>query len=382
VVVPANPSASDPNTGRVIAGRFTLAERLGDGASGTVYRAIQAPMNREVAVKLLRAERAVDADARARFLREAKTMSRLSSPHTVRVLDFGEAEQGELFIAMEWLQGESLSDRLRRKGRFDVDAAFDVIRQALRSLGEAHAKGVIHRDLKPDNLFFARAPSEDPGEELVKVLDFGVAKLLETGAGPPTDLAQTLSGTVLGTPCYMSPEQALGRPLDARSDFYSLGVIAYELLTGRPPFIDETNVLVMARHVRSAPPPFRSVAPDAEVGPAIEEALLRILSKDPEKRPASAAAMTTLLDQAQASPRVVSGVRPALPPRWRAALRTALGPGAPPRAASRRAGRSSRTDKTLKTRAVAPRSWEAIAILVLAVVMTAAAVWMWTRGAP
>jgi serine/threonine-protein kinase len=375
VAVSANLPASDPNLGRVIAGRFTLVERLGDGASGSVYRATQAPRHLDVAVKILRADRAVDADARARFLREAQTMSRLSSPHTVRVLDFGEAEHGELFIAMERLVGESLAERLRRRGRFDVDATFDVIRQALRSLAEAHAKGVIHRDLKPANLFFASAASGDPAEEVVKVLDFGVAKWLE--AGPSKDLLRTLSGTVLGTPCYMSPEQALGRPLDARSDFYSLGVIAYELLVGQPPFIDETNLLVMAHHVRTAPPPLRRVAPGADLSATVEATILRFLSKDPAARPESAEAMEAMLDHALASQRrAISGVRPALAPRWRAALGAAFGPDAP------RATASNRTDETVRTRAVASRHRETVAIVMFALLITAIAFWMWTRGAP
>jgi serine/threonine protein kinase len=363
--------ASDTGVGRVIAGRFTLAEQLGCGSMGAVYRAVEAPMNRDVALKILRADRAIDANARARFLREATTMSRLSSPHTVRVLDFGEAGAGGLFIAMELLRGESLAARLRRVGRFDVDTAFTAIRQVLRSLDEAHAKGVIHRDLKPANLFFAQTPG-DPGEELIKVLDFGVAKLMEKES--PAPLGQTLAGTVLGTPCYMSPEQALGRPIDARSDLYSLGVIAYELLTGRPPFVDETNVMVMARHVRAAPPPMRRVAPDASVGAEVEAALMSVLSKNPAQRPPTAMAMMSLLDRAQATQRgVVSGVRPALAARWRTAFAAAMDPAAPDAS-------SSRTDDTVRTRAVASGSREAMTAIVLAVVITGAALWMWTGG--
>jgi serine/threonine-protein kinase len=356
----------------VIAGRFALCERLGSGSTGAVYRAFDRSNEREVALKLLRADRAIDAAARARFLREATTMSRLSSPHTVRVLDCGEAEGGELFIAMELLRGESLADRLRRVGRLDVDTAFCAVRQALRSLAEAHEKGVIHRDLKPANLFFAEAGG-DPPEEVVKILDFGIAKLLEPG--PSSNIAQTLAGTVLGTPCYMSPEQALGRPLDARSDLYSLGVITYELLAGRPPFIDETNMLVMARHVRMAPPPLHQVAPDIVVGPEVEAALMTVLAKDPGKRPPSAAAMIALLDGAQASQRgIISGVRPALGRRWRSALANALGSAAPAFDAT------SRTADTVRTRPVQPARREALVALALGLTATAVALWMWTSG--
>ena len=189
--------ASESGAGRVVAGRFTLVELLGTGSMGAVYRAVEAPMGREVALKILHADRAIDGNARARFLREATTMSRLSSPHTVRVLDFGEAEGGGLFIAMELLHGESLAARLRRLGRFDVESAFGAIRQVLKSLAEAHAKGIIHRDLKPANLFFAQTPGA-PGDEIIKVLDFGVAKLTEKEGSAA--FGQTLAGTVLGTP--------------------------------------------------------------------------------------------------------------------------------------------------------------------------------------
>ena len=238
-------------------------------------------------------------------------------------------------------------------------------------MAEAHAKGIIHRDLKPANLFFAQTPGE-PGDEIIKVLDFGVAKLMEKEGSAA--FGQTLAGTVLGTPCYMSPEQALGRPVDARSDLYSLGVIAYELLTGRPPFIDETNMLVMARHVRAAPPPFRRVAPQASVGAEVEAALMSVLAKEPESRPASAEAMIALLDHAQATQGgTVSGVRPALTARWRAAFVAAL-------ASNESVAPVSRTDETVRTRAVASGRREALTAVAIAVMITFSALWMWTGG--
>jgi serine/threonine-protein kinase len=305
----------------VLSGRFTLIERLGSGAMGLVYRARQAPMDRDVAVKILRADRAIDDEARARFLREAQALSLLSSPHTVTVLDFGQSDSGEFFIAMELLEGESLEARLRREGRFEVEAALGTARQALRSLAEAHAKGIVHRDLKPANLFFAKSGTQAaPGDEIVKVLDFGVAKLLEPPGGD-VDLAQTQAGVVVGTPCYMSPEQAQGKALDPRSDLYAMGIILFELLTGRPPFTDETNVLVMARHVKTAPPAMSEVAPTAHIPAEIEEAVFCALAKDPRRRPASADAMIAQLTSAEERSRsVVSGVRPILVSRWRTAL--------------------------------------------------------------
>jgi serine/threonine-protein kinase len=368
-------SAGDLGPGSLFAGRFTLLEALGSGSMGTVYRAADFVSKCDVALKVLRADRAIDGGARARFLREATTTSRLSSPHTVRVLDFGEDDHGRLFIAMELLRGESLADRLRRVGRLSVDATFDVLRQALRSLAEAHEKGIVHRDLKPANLFLAEnvGPSRNPRETL-KVLDFGVAKLLEPdGSG---QALHTLAGTVLGTPCYMSPEQALGRPLDARSDLYSLGVIAYELLTGRPPFVDATNLLVMARHVRMAPPPLRHVAPDLAISATVEAALMRVLAKNPSKRPSSASAMIALLDRAQgAAATTISGVRPAVAAR----LRSVLGPTV-------QSPELARAAATIHTRALVQGATfgavhrETIAAVALAIGITAAALWMWTTS--
>jgi serine/threonine-protein kinase len=296
--------------GRLVGGRFAIVERLGGGSMGVVYRAEVAGGN-DVAVKILRRDRALDDNARARFLREAMALSVLNSPHAVAVFDFGQVDTGEPFIVMEMLEGESLAMRLRRVGRFDLDAAIDATTQALRALSEAHRKGIVHRDVKPDNLFFARTAPGSGRTEIIKILDFGVAKLIEQ-ASAATDPRLTLAGTVIGTPCYMSPEQAQGRMLDSRSDLYSLAVVLYELLTGRPPFIDDTNILVMARHIKAEPPSIRDVAPEAVVPPELETVLMRALAKDPARRPATAEAMIADLQRAQEARRSgPSRVRPA-----------------------------------------------------------------------
>ena len=299
-MVPADALAAgdgDPFLGRLVAGRFVVLRRLGAGSMGTVYRARQETVARDVALKILRSDRALDALARQRFVREAKAMSLLASPHTVTVFDFGEmadppgeADLGDggvsLFLAMELLDGESLGDRLKRIGRFPWTEAVAVVRQALLSLAEAHEKGVIHRDLKPDNLFHARAPN---GGEIVKVLDFGIAKVL-TDKTPMVDQLETQAGTVFGTPRYMSPEQAQGRALDARSDLYSLDVILYQMLVGRAPFVDDDAVVVMARHIKQKPVPPHEVAKDASLPPAVSDLVMRVLAKDPAARPPSATA--------------------------------------------------------------------------------------------
>ena len=272
---------------------------------GTVYRARQEPIGREVALKVLRADRSFDALSKARFVREARAMSLLTSPHTATVFDFGEIpsnanEAGDsthasLYLAMELLQGESVGARLKRQGRMGVDEAVTVARHALASLAEAHEKGIIHRDLKPDNLLLTRAVSSEHGE-VCKVLDFGIAKIKsEHGA---VNALKTQAGTVFGTPRYMSPEQAQGKPLDERSDLYALGVVLYHMLVGRPPFLDDDAIVVMARHIRTQPMPPAQANPNAKIGAALSHVVMCALAKRASDRPRGAAEFVALLDAA------------------------------------------------------------------------------------
>ncbi|MBX3181824.1 MAG: serine/threonine protein kinase [Polyangiaceae bacterium] len=317
-------SGDDPMLGRTVAGRFVVLGKLGTGAMGAVYRARQEAVGRDVALKIVRPDKVYDPDSRARFEREARAMSALSSPHTVTAFDFGPAEDGAWYLAMELLDGETLGARLRR-GPLPTAEALSLAREALASLAEAHGKGIIHRDLKPDNLFLARTAT---GAVVCKVLDFGIAKLIHDEV--EVDQLETQAGTVFGTPRYMSPEQAQGKPLDARSDLYSLGVILYHALAGRAPFIDDDAVVVMARHITEPVPPLREVAlPQGGAGnqgsagsripTRVAQVVMRALEKDPALRYHSAEELAAALEQAsEASSGSASGPHEA---SWVASLK-------------------------------------------------------------
>ena len=283
----------DPFLGLTVSKRFVILELLGAGSMATVYRARHEAMARDIALKVLRSDRLVDVHAAGRFQREAQAMSLLTSPHTATVFDFGEIRvdadptgtiNGSLFLAMELLEGESLGTRLKREGRINVADAVRFARYALHSLAEAHEKGVIHRDLKPDNLVIVASPTGEG--ELCKVLDFGIAKVLRASDG--VDALETQAGTVFGTPRYMSPEQAQGKPLDQRSDLYSLGVILYHMLAGQAPYTDRDAVVVMAHHIKTPPKPLAVVSPDLKLPPGLEALVMRSLSKEPSQRPQTA----------------------------------------------------------------------------------------------
>lgn len=284
---------NDPMVGRTVAGRFVIQGRIGSGGMGTVYKAVQTGLNRPVALKLLKEEVSWDPDTITRFHREAKAMSLLGHANTVRVFDFGQTADGTLYLAMEFLEGDLLTRKIENDGGMPPVAAIKVVQQILGSLHEAHAKGIIHRDLKPDNIYLAEVDgTPDP---VVKVLDFGIAKVFE--GENQFDQLETQAGTVFGTPRYMSPEQAQGKTLDARSDIYSVGVLLYQLLTGLAPFRDEDAVVVMAKHIRDKPEPPIKATPERRIPSSLNKAVLKALEKQPDKRYQSADAFITALDR-------------------------------------------------------------------------------------
>ncbi len=280
---------ADPLVGRVLGGRYRLEQRLGQGGMGTVYRALHTLMDKPIALKILRSEMAADNEAVARFHREARSASRLDHDHCIRVTDFGQSDDGLLYLVMELLDGVSLGQVIRR-GPVPSARAAAIGAAIAEALEHAHDAGIIHRDLKPDNVFLARRPR---GRELVKVLDFGLAKLVHDGALGPSI---TRDGTVFGTPEYMAPEQAEGEKLDGRTDIYALGIILYQLVTGDVPFRATNFVALLTKQVSEKPTPPRERRPDLDIPEGLEEVILRCIAKSAGDRYATAHELAEALE--------------------------------------------------------------------------------------
>ena len=266
----------DPLVGTLLQGRYRMEECIGQGGMGVVYRAVQVNIDRDVAVKLLTIEAGKREDTVRRFANEAKVISRLRSPNTLKLIDFGKTDDGRLFCVMEFLAGAPL-DAVLESGSIGPARTLDVLVQVCDSLAEAHAEGIVHRDLKPANLFVERVGAK----EVVKVLDFGIARV-------NSQTSHTATGMVFGTPAYMSPEQAQGKKVDHRSDLYSVGVIAWECLVGRPPFEAETPVSLLLKHVTDVPDRISALSPPVTIVPELDDLVARLLAKEPDDRPQSA----------------------------------------------------------------------------------------------
>jgi len=283
----------DPFLGReILHGQFKLLEKIGTGGMGAVYRAAQPAMNRMVAVKLLHRRLNGRKDLASRFGREARAMSHLSHPNTASVFLHGELEDGSLYLVMELLQGKDLHKTVRANGAFTVARALPIIIQVCGALEEAHAAGIIHRDLKPENIFLCQ---QGPLRDHPKVIDFGLAKVTEREMRPGSAVL-TREGMVLGTRQFMSPEQARGMPVTAKSDIYSLAVVLYEVLTGKLPFDASAGVDYPALHVRAQPISLSRRVPGLTFPPLLDEVLARALEKKPEDRFATASDFARALE--------------------------------------------------------------------------------------
>ena len=267
----------DPLVGRVFIDRYHLTARIGEGGMCTVYRGTHVLTRKLWAVKILHAELAAQRRAVKRFQKEAQAASRIDHANVIQVTDFGTSEEGYVYLVMEYLEGSTLKRAIQTDGPFTLERTVHIVRQIGDALDAAHAQNVIHRDLKPENIMLL--PTEEAERERVKVLDFGIAKVQED----TTDSAPlTAQNMVMGTPQYMSPEQAKGLELDARSDIYSLGIITYEMLTGKTPFHGGPSKVILSKHANEIPPTPRRLRPDLSAH--VERVIMRALEKSPLRR--------------------------------------------------------------------------------------------------
>jgi eukaryotic-like serine/threonine-protein kinase len=278
----APPDVVDPLVGRILNEKFRIEEALGAGGMGRVYKAVQAPLERLVALKVLNPEygEGKDPGFQKRFLLEAAVTAKLRHPNTVTVIDYGKTEDGIFYIAMEYLEGQTLAQLLTQVGPLPWPRVLNIAQQVARSLREAHKVGLIHRDLKPANIMVL---NQEEDHDVVKVLDFGLVKSFLPDRGLPNEGDITQAGVILGSPQYMAPEQARNVS-DPRSDVYSLGVVMFQMLMGRPPFQALQSIDVIFKHLNEAPPVFAAVWPAHTVPQEVEALVMQCLNKRPEER--------------------------------------------------------------------------------------------------
>jgi serine/threonine protein kinase len=301
---PAPPAAGSLElsklVGQVLDDRYRVAKKLGEGGMSHVFLALDITSGERVAIKILSPSLSKDKSALARLRREAALGSRLAHPNVCHIIRMGETEYGLIYIVMPYIEGELLCDITYRAGQLSLEHTVRFVRDIAAGLHVAHTLGIIHRDLKPENVIISAAS----GQERAVVMDFGLAK--ERRVGPEIGKL-TATGIVLGTPEFMSPEQLRGKPLDPRSDIYSLALMAYEMLTGKLPFIGRSQQDVMIARLKGDPLPLREVRPELSFPPRVNEVLAKALARDPAQRYATAPEMAEALESA-ASGKGGSGV--------------------------------------------------------------------------
>ncbi len=285
----------DPYIGTLLNNRFQIEAKLGEGGFGAVYRGVQTGIGRQVALKLLHPEMTRDDNLIARFRREGLVLCNLKDAHTITTYDFDQTSDGTLYIAMELLEGKSLHDVFQDEAPIDWRRMIKIVAQMCTSLAEAHAQGIVHRDLKPENIHLENRPGNP---EFVKILDFGIAKVVHGDGEAKNSPQLTATGQTLGTLEYMSPEQLMGKPLDGRSDIYALGVLTYELTTGRLPFPDAKGPAgLITAQLRQVPDPPSVAYPEGQIPEAVDRCVLKMLEKDKNKRYPDADTLRVELDE-------------------------------------------------------------------------------------
>jgi serine/threonine-protein kinase len=279
---------TDPQVGDLLGGKYEVEGILGRGGMGVVVAARHRELGQKVAIKCLLSQALAIRDVVERFAREARAAVQIQGEHVARVIDVGRFDDGTPYMVMEYLKGHDLSDELTRRGPLPVTDAVRYLLEASEAIAQAHALRIVHRDLKPANLFLAETPGRRP---IIKVLDFGISKIVEPNAD-----ALTKTASVMGTPFYMSPEQLLSaKNVDERTDIWALGVILYELLSGRPPFVGESVPEIVAQILQNAPQPLRAVRPD--VSPALEAVIARCMQSKAGDRYANVAGLASALSE-------------------------------------------------------------------------------------
>lgn len=299
---------TDPLIGRMINQRYKVVEAIGHGGMGKVYKALQSPLDRVVALKVLGAGHDRDPNFYKRFFLEASVTAKLTHPNTITLFDYGRTDDGIFFIAMEFLTGRTLSQAMQGDGPLGQERVIHIAQQICRSLREAHALGIIHRDLKPANVMLLQQQDD---HDFVKVLDFGLVKFF-SGDNPEGEI--TNAGTFMGSPHYIAPEQARNQNPDQRCDIYSLGVLLYHMLTGKVPFTAANPVDIILKHLHDPPVPPLQARPDLNLDPALQDVVLKCLAKDREQRYQSMDELLVALKQVRAALTGISGPH-SMPPR-------------------------------------------------------------------